>query len=281
MGAAVQGSAFTPVVVPAEVWDRAEVRCLLAERDVAGILRLVQQHTGASQQRLATALAISQGRINELINRRRQVTSLSSYQRLADGLGMPDPARVALGLAPRSAPVISADPTEITHTYPSQADAAADIRTAVHDADTVDVMAVRGLGILGLKDSLLREVIPADAQLRVLLLDPDSAAAAYRAQEIGESAESFAAGIRLALSRLRELVDAGRRVQIYLYDHVPVWRIISVDGPHGTMFVSAFTDHREAHACPTQRIEPNPSGVLHHAFRRTVEQTVTAAHRVV
>ncbi|WP_040837180.1 helix-turn-helix domain-containing protein [Nocardia brevicatena] len=281
MGAAVQGFAFTPVVVPAEVWDRAEVRRLLTDRDVAGILRLVQQHTGASQQRLATALAISQGRINELINRRRQVTSLSSYQRLADGLGMPDPARIALGLAPQNDPVISADPAEITRTYPSQADAAADIRIAVHSADTIDVMAVRGLGILGLKDSLLREVIPADARLRALLLDPDSAAAAYRAQEIGESAESFAAGIRLALSRLRELVDAGRRVEVHLYDHVPVWRIISIDGPHGTMFVSAFTDHREAHACPTHRIEPNPSGVLHHAFRRTVEQTLITGHRVV
>ncbi|MGQ4616909.1 hypothetical protein [Nocardia sp. R7R-8] len=242
----------------------------------------MQQHTGASQQRLATALALSQGRINELINRRRQVTSLSSFQRLADGLGMPDPARIALGLAPQdNHPVTSDDHIEITRTYPAQADAAEDIRTAVRNAATVDVMAVRGLGILGLKDSLLREVIPVDARLRALLLDPDSAAAAYRAQEIGESAESFSAGIRLSLSRLRELVAAGRRVEVYLYDHVPVWRIISVNGPRGIMFVSAFTDHREAHACPTQRIEPNPGGILHHAFRRTVEQTITTAHRVV
>lgn len=278
----MQGSAFMPIVVPAEIWAREEVQRLLADRDVAGILRLVQQHTGASQQRLATAVAISQGRINELINRRRQVTSLSSYQRLADGLGMPDSARIALGLAPRNAHhVISAGPTEITRTYPSQADAAEDIRAAVGTAATIDVMAVRGLGILGLKGSLLREVIPVDARLRALLLNPDSAAAAYRAQEIGESAESFAAGIRLSLSRLRELVDSGRRVEVYLYDHVPVWRIISLDGQHGTMYVSAFTDHREAHACPTQRIEPNPLGILHHAFRRTMEQTITTAHRAV
>ncbi len=141
-------------------------------------------------------------------------------------------------------------------------------------------MAVRGLGILGLKDSLLREVIPADTRLRVLLLDPDSAAAAYRAQEVDESAESFSAGIRLSLSRLREFAAIGRSVEVYLYDHVPVWRIISVDGPDGTMFVSAFTNHREAHTCPTQQIEPNPGGILHHAFRRTVEQTVTTAHRI-
>ena len=171
--------------------------------------------------------------------------------------------------------------TEIARTYAAQADAAADIRTAVRSAATVDVMAVRGLGLLGLKDSLLREVISVDTRLRVLLLDPDSAAAAYRAQEVGESGESFSAGIRLSLSRLRELASAGSQVEVYLYDHVPVWRIISIDGPRGIMFVSAFTDHREAHTCPTQQIEPNPGGVLHHAFRRTVEQTITTAHRVV
>lgn len=278
----MHGSAFTPVVVPAEIWAREEVRSLLAERDVAGILRLVQQHTGASQQRLATALAISQGRINELINRRRQVTSLSSFQRLADGLGMPDPARIVLGLAPRNdRSAKSVGHNEITRTYPAQADVAADIRTAVRGAATVDVMAVRGLGLLGLKDSLLREVIPVDTRLRVLLLDPDSDAAAYRAQEVGESSESFSAGIRLSLSRLREFAAAGRPVEIYLHDHVPVWRIISIDGPRGTMFVSAFTDCREAHACPTHQIQPNPVGILHHAFRRTVEQTVTTARRAV
>ncbi|WP_051024692.1 helix-turn-helix domain-containing protein [Nocardia aobensis] len=269
-------------MVPSEIWTREDVRRLLTDRDVAGILRLVQQHTGASQQRLATALAISQGRINELINRRRQVTSLSSFQRLADGLGMPDPARIALGLAPRNDRSMTSDsPIEITRNYPTQADAAADIRTAVRNAATVDVMAVRGLGILGLKDSLLREVIPVETRLRALLLDPDSAAAAYRAQEVGESGESFSAGIRLSLSRLREFASAGRPVEVYLYDHVPVWRIISIDGPRGIMFVSAFTDHRDAHACPTQRIEPNPGGILHHALRRTMEQTITTAHRVV
>ena len=38
--------------------------------------------------------------------------------------------------------------------------------------------------------------------MRVLLLDPDSPAAAIRAAEIGESPDSFGAGIRLALARL-------------------------------------------------------------------------------
>ncbi|MGI5217841.1 helix-turn-helix domain-containing protein [Nocardia sp. CA-290969] len=277
----VHGSAFAPVVVPSEVWARDEVQRLLADRDVAGLLRLVQQHTGASQQRLATALAISQGRVNELINRRRQITSLSSFQRLADGLGMPDPSRIALGLAPLGSPPVTTDRAEIARTYPSQADAADDIRTAVRGSAAIDVMAVRGLGILGLKDSLLRGAIPTGARLRTLLLNPDSDAAAYRAKEIGESAESFTAGIRLSISRLRELSVAGRQVEVYLYDHVPVWRIISIDGPSGILFVSAFTDQREAHSCPTQRIEPNPRGILHHAFRRTLEHTVTTAHRVV
>jgi transcriptional regulator with XRE-family HTH domain len=273
------GESFAPIVVPAPVWERKDVLQVLRNRDVASLLRLVQQHTGVSQQRLATALEMSQGRVNELINRRRRVTSLGSFERLADGLRMPDNARMALGLAPvESNPMMLTDLAEITTTYPSQADAADEIRALAKVAETVDVMAVRGLGLLGLNDSLLRELISPDARLRVLLLDPDSDAAAYRANEIGESSESFAAGIRLSIARLRELASAGRAIELYTYDQVPVWRIIKLDD---TFFVSAFTVQQEAHSCPTHRIEPNARGVLHHAFARTVEQAAVTARRII
>jgi hypothetical protein len=54
----------------------------------------------ANQARLATALALGQGRLNEVINGRRHVTHLGVLERLADGLTMPDDARVLFGLAP-------------------------------------------------------------------------------------------------------------------------------------------------------------------------------------
>ncbi|MGH3631151.1 MAG: hypothetical protein ACRDRL_27380 [Sciscionella sp.] len=81
----------------------------------------------------------------------------------------------------------------------------ADIRTAMASAQTVDVLAVRGLGILGLNDSLLRAaVIRQRPTVRVSLLDPDSEAAARRTEEVGESLAAFTVGIRLSIARLRE-----------------------------------------------------------------------------
>jgi hypothetical protein len=53
--------AYGPVELPALAWRRGEVRSALAERDMATVLRLAQQFTGASQSRLATATGIGQG----------------------------------------------------------------------------------------------------------------------------------------------------------------------------------------------------------------------------
>ncbi|WP_040802344.1 helix-turn-helix domain-containing protein [Nocardia concava] len=275
----MRGESFAPIVVPAQVWNQDVVQVALRERDVATLLTLVQRHTGASQQRLATALDISQGRVNELINRKRMVSALGTFERLADGLNMPDHARMSLGLAPAAYVRMALDNlSEIGWTYPSQAEAANEIRTRASGSDAIDVMAVRGLGLLGLNDSLLRDALPAEASIRVLLLNPDSESAARRAEEIGESVESFAAGIRLAIARIKELSMSGSRIELYSYDHVPVWRIIKVDD---VLFVSAFTSVHEGHTSPTHRIEPNHRGVLHHAFVRTLKQAVASADRII
>ncbi|WP_067478636.1 helix-turn-helix domain-containing protein [Nocardia amamiensis] len=168
--------------------------------------------------------------------------------------------------------------TEVSAIYPCQAEAAKELRDLAKGAGAVDVMAVRGLGILGLNDSLLRKVIPAGARLRVLLLDPDSAAVARRAEEIGESTESLAAGIRLAITRIKELAVESGSVEVYTYDRIPLWRIIRIDD---VVFVSAFTVRHEGHAAPMHRIEPTRGSALHHALVGTLEQAVSHADRVV
>jgi predicted XRE-type DNA-binding protein len=275
----MSGESFAQIVVPVQVWDREEVQLALRERDVAGLLKLVQQHTGASQQRLASALDISQGRVNELINRKRVVSALGTFERLADGLKMPDHARMALGLAPVvSSRMTFSDLAEISMTYSSQAEAADQIRTLAKGAGIIDVMAVRGLGILGLNDSLLRDAISVGTQLRVLLLNPDSEAVAHRAAEIGESNGSFAAGIRLSIERIKELATEGRSVEVYIYDQMPIWRIIKIDD---ALFVSAFTVYHEGHTSPTYRIEPSRRGALHPAFVRTLDQAISHANRII
>jgi hypothetical protein len=270
---------FAPIAVSEQMWQNDRTIRILHERDVAGLLRLVQQYTGVSQGRLASALGVSQGRLNELINRKRTISALGTFERLAAGLCMPDSARMALGLAPSSSasvPIVSLP--EVTGVYPSQADAATDIQVIAKKAAQIDVMAVRGLGILGLNNSLLRESASHGARLRVLLVDPDCDACARRAEEIGESAESFSAGVRLSITRLKELGNRVGQTELYLYQATPIWRIIRLDH---TLFVSAFTTHYEGHTSPVHRIEPTKSGVLHAAFLRTMDEAIKTAVRVI
>lgn len=134
----------------------------LRDRDVSALLRFAQRYTGASQAHLASSIGIGQGRLNELVNGRREVTSLDMFERVAGGLNMPDAARMLLGLAPLgvrlagSADDLAAAAGIVGRYYPVQADAARDIRQLVATARALDILAVRGLGPWGLNDSLLR-----------------------------------------------------------------------------------------------------------------------------
>ncbi|MEU0236502.1 XRE family transcriptional regulator [Nocardiopsis sp. NPDC006198] len=94
------GRSWEQITIPAWAWGRQETQRALRERDIAGLLRLVQAH-GASQTRIASVTGIAQGRVSEILSGRRTVSSLRLIERIADGIDMPDPSRVLLGLAPR------------------------------------------------------------------------------------------------------------------------------------------------------------------------------------
>ncbi|MGP4102197.1 hypothetical protein [Nonomuraea sp. KM90] len=213
---------------------------------------------------------------------------MDTYERVAEGLGMPDEARLMFGLAPQHpagldhlGPVGRA---EVIRTFPSQSTATQDIRTATRHATAIDVLAVRGLGILGLNDSLLRpELIgepDAPRTLRVLLLSPDGEAAAHRAEEINETSETFSSGIRLAEARLRELgtIAPTLTVEAYRYNTLPIWRLIILDD---IQYVSAFGQKWEGHESAVYKIAPTPQGALHRGFRRLFEQTLRTAQRII
>jgi transcriptional regulator with XRE-family HTH domain len=279
------GAGVVDVTLPDAVWHRPDVRDAATARDVAALLRFAQQHTGASQGRLADALGMAQGRVNEIMNRRRSVSTLDVFERIADGLAMPDDVRMLLGLAPRGphAAFPLAALSEVTEIYPSQAAAAEAIRTAVAGARRVDVLAVRGLGILGLNDGLLRGPLSAERavalRLRVFVLDPHCPAGVRRAGELGESPESFAGACVLAESRLRELAGLdGLDVEVYRYRAAPIWRIIHTDD---TMFVGVFDRLREGHSSPVYRLPARVDGTLYRAYCRVVEDTLDGAQRVI
>jgi transcriptional regulator with XRE-family HTH domain len=89
--------------VPEDLWGRAPVVVALDNRDVAALLALIRQYTGHSQNDLACATGIAQGRISEYMRRVRQPT-LDTIERIAYGLGMPAEARGRLGLAASARP---------------------------------------------------------------------------------------------------------------------------------------------------------------------------------
>jgi predicted XRE-type DNA-binding protein len=244
--------------LPQAFWDAPETTRALHERDVQTLLRLV--HTsGISQQRIAAAVTLQQGRVSEIIAGRRSVSAFEVVERLAAGLCMPDPARAALGLAPAD--------DRPTRAYAAQADAADDIRRDVHGAGQVDVLAVRALALLGLRDSLLRPVLLARSQparVRIVLADPDSLATRRRAQEIGEDPARMAEGTRLCLDHLRDLA---RRcpLQVRLTAEPPVWRLIRADD---VLYASVFAPGRQGHASPVQRLTAGGDEPLFSGFER-------------
>ncbi|MEV0373819.1 helix-turn-helix domain-containing protein [Streptomyces sp. NPDC050636] len=279
---------LVPIELPEWAWQRAEVREALRERAMGAVFRHVQQYGGASQARIATAVAMTQARVNEVINGRREITRLDVFERIADGLNMPDDARHLLGLASARdthssgrAFDLAAFP-EVVRVYATQAAASEDIRQLAMSAQQLDILAVRGLGLIGLNDSLLRSALirPEDQQapqIRVLLLDPESPALAVRAAEIGESAESLAGGVELAESRLRELSSVSD-LQVYRYGMYPTWRIIRLDG---TMFVSAFDAGWEGHESATYKVMETPHGPLYRGFQRMFASMVETGIRTV
>ncbi|MBR7677181.1 XRE family transcriptional regulator [Streptomyces daliensis] len=278
---------LVPVELPDWAWQRAEVRQSLRVRDIGAVFRYVQQYGGASQARIATAVGMTQARVNEIINERREVTRLDVYERLADGLSMPDDARHLLGLAAareaRSGGAVfdlAAFP-EVVRVYSTQAAATEEIRQLTRAAKELDVLAVRGLGLIGLNDSLLRSSLAREdgfsPRVRVLLLDPEAPALAKRAAEIGESAESLAGGVRLAEARLRELSSEGE-VHVYRYRLLPTWRIIRLDS---IMFVSAFDAGWEGHESAIYKVMETPHGPLYRGFRRMFEAIADEGNRTV
>ncbi|MFJ6573764.1 helix-turn-helix domain-containing protein [Streptomyces sp. NPDC091292] len=276
------------IELPDWAWERADVRQALRGRDIGAVFRYVQRYSGASQGRIASAVGMAQGRVNEIINGRREVSRLDVYERIADGLRMPDDARHLLGLAAgrekRSSGAafdLTAFP-EVVRVYAAQNSAAEEIQQQARVAQELDVLAVRGLGLIGLNDSLLRACLPRELggtglRVRILLLDPDSDALAQRAAEIGESAESLAGGVRLAEARLRALADTCD-IQVYRYGTLPTWRLIRTDS---TMFVGAFDRGWEGHESATYKVIATPHGPLFRGFRRMFEAVVEGAHRTV
>jgi tetratricopeptide (TPR) repeat protein len=99
----MRASAYEPPAIPPGFWERAEVRRALRDRDMGMLFQMVKESAGLSNIRLGAAVGLTQGRVSEVINGTRHIAATHVFERIADGLGMPDSARLLLGLSPRNA----------------------------------------------------------------------------------------------------------------------------------------------------------------------------------
>jgi hypothetical protein len=85
--------------IPGIIWRRPDMLAALQARDIAQTFRLLRQYAGLSQTAMGGMTGMSQGKVSVMSGNQR-VTALEVFERIADGLGLPDRARVAL--APRA-----------------------------------------------------------------------------------------------------------------------------------------------------------------------------------
>ena len=80
------------------VCARQDVLDACARRDLATVIAALNAH-GLTQGQIAGLTGIPQGRLSEYLRRKREPRGVTTFQKFADGLGMPPAARQALGLA--------------------------------------------------------------------------------------------------------------------------------------------------------------------------------------
>ncbi len=157
----------------------------------------------------------------------------------------------------------------IVRTHPNQDAAAGEIRKYLGAVTSVDVLTIRGLGIFGLKDSLLRSQLSDTTRqitTRILYLSPSSDFVEIRAREIGENTNTFRQGIILAEQSLITLQQTEMLgLQAAAYDALPIWRLIRVD-KH--MFVSAFLPRMDGHRSPVLELIDDSGDSVYHVFMR-------------
>ena len=97
------GRADDLIKIPDSLWQRAEMTEALRRRDIGRVFQLVSQYSGASQTQIGIACILTQGKVSRIMRGISEVEELAVFERIANGLSMPDPARTALGLAPQVA----------------------------------------------------------------------------------------------------------------------------------------------------------------------------------
>jgi hypothetical protein len=158
---AMPGRATDLLVIDRSFWDRSDVTDALRGRDVGRLFRLLAQYAGASQTRLAIACQTTQPKVSGYMRGTALVEALEVFERIADGLAMPDRARIALGLAPNVLPVGGDMPSRNINPVLHATTASSPVGSYAGDSEE-DELPVRRRTFVGLTGASLASAILAD-----------------------------------------------------------------------------------------------------------------------
>src|ERR1700733_6307325 len=128
-------------VIVDRVCTRPDVLDACARRDLGAVISALGS-AGITQGQISALTGTSQGRLSEWRTGRREPKGVSTFQKFADGVGLPAAARRALGLDP--AAVTSTDTVtaaDTTLSYPDGAAQATENVAALWRADLADANA--------------------------------------------------------------------------------------------------------------------------------------------
>lgn len=114
-------------VIVERVCARPDVLEACVKRDLGAVVAALGS-AGITQGRIAALTGVSQGRLSGWMTGKREPKAVSTFQKFADGVGLPNAARRALGLAPtNTAPAdTNASTDEIRLSYPDGSSQAAE-----------------------------------------------------------------------------------------------------------------------------------------------------------
>src|SRR5260370_8334845 len=98
------GRATDLIVIPDSFWLRPETTAALRDRDIGRLFALLRQYAGATQTQIAIACGMTQSKVSYIMRGIAQVQALAVFERIASGLGLPDPPRILTGPAPPHPP---------------------------------------------------------------------------------------------------------------------------------------------------------------------------------
>jgi transcriptional regulator with XRE-family HTH domain len=281
--------------VPVATWQREDIIELLARRDIAHLLRVVQKETGASQTQIGNAIGLSQAQISEIMSGSRKVTSVDVLTRIVYGLDIPQAAQLVLFCGETARPQRPRPPTprggaepqpstgsfaDVIGVYPTRSGFnAAHPAHALFD-DAIDVRAA-GLSLNLLcqqySDTGLIDLLSRGGHLRLVLLDPKGKAIREREQEEGYH-EGFLSSLNEinlgVLRRVRERVPAEMKgnLQVALTDETIRFNIVLVDGR--LCVVQPYLARSRGVDSPTLLIERKPDlPGLFQIFEQAFEST--------